>query len=335
MLERVRARDRMTTVGNSTSVGSWLRVVPLSLCLVALGGLVAGRAAAQGTKGSPRLEIVINGIRLTESSVMAVPDTLVVTVNPLDGLGNPYPLVGYDLLVSDPDVLLKTGSTIEARRAVTRLVPKERGKTTLEVRASGMRQWVLVEVASQSLTVSQAAAPPAQPAGASQEISTPVVGVRASYAHYTYTFHQQQTFTGQGGFIGEVYFGKDFGYGVVFVGGVGAGLVKVDSLTTRVTAQVLETYFRLDYSVFTVKQFSTVASGGGGAYRVRTGGDGAGIWNTSLYWMLGFGADLTVSKKLTLEGRMTVQELEELNSGHNNGHVGNLLVFGAGLRCQL
>jgi hypothetical protein len=102
-----------------------------------------------------------------------------------------------------------------------------------------------------------------------------------------------------------------------------------------VTAQVLETYFRLDYSVFTLKQFDVVASAGGGAYRVRTGGDGSGIWNTSLYWMLGFGADLKVSPRLTLEGRMTVQELEELNSGHNNGHVGNLEVFGAGVRFQL
>lgn len=302
---------------------------------VALVCLAAGRAAAQATKGSPRLEIVINGIRLTESSVMAVPDTLVVTVNPLDALGNPYPLVGYDLQVSDPDVLLKAGSTIEARRAVTRLVPKQRGKTTLEVRASGMRQWILVEVASQSLTVSQAAGPPAQPGGTSQEISTPVVGVRASYAHYTYTFHQQQTFTGQGGFVGEVYFGRDFGYGVVLVGGFGAGVVKADSFTTSVTAGVLETYLRVDYSVITAGKFSAVASGGGGAYRVRTGGNSAGIWNTSIYWMLGFGADVAVSPRTTLEGRMTVQELEELNSGHNNGHVGNLLVFGAGLRYQL
>jgi hypothetical protein len=330
----------MTTVDDSTSVALWLRRAPMTLCLIALG-LVAGRAAAQGTKGvsfqgqrGPRLAIEINGIKLTEWSVMAVPDTVIVTVSPQDSLGNPYPLVGYELQVFDPEVLFKVGSMVEARRAETRLVAKKRGKTTIQVRASGMRQWILVEVGANTLTLSPTANPPAQP-GSQQEISSPIVGVRASYAHYEYTFHQQQTFVGQGGFIGEVYFGKDFGYGVVFVGGVGAGLVKVDSLTTRVTAQVLETYFRFDYSVFTVKQFSAVASGGGGAYRVRTGGDGSGIWNTSLYWMLGFGADVAVSRKLTLEGRMTVQELEELNSGHMNGHVGNLLVFGAGLRYQL
>ena len=331
----------MTTVDDSTSVVLWLRVVPLSWCLVAAGSVVAGRAAAQGTKGvtlqgqrGPHLEIAINGIRLTEWSTMAVPDTMVVTVSPLDSLGNPYPLVGYELQVFDPDVLFKVGSMVEARRAESRLVPRKRGKTTIQVRASGMRQWILVEVREKTLTLSPTATPQAQP-GSQQEISTPVFGVRASYAHYQYTFHQQQTFVGQGGFVGEVYFGKDFGYGVVLAGGVGAGLVEVDSFTTRVTAQVLETYFRLDYSVFTLKQFSLVASGGGGAYRVRTGGDGSGIWNTSLYWMLGFGADVELSKKLTLEGRMTVQELEELNSGHNNGHVGNLLVFGAGLRFQL
>lgn len=331
----------MTTVSDSGVVAMWLRVVPLSLCLVAAGGLVAGRAAAQGTKGvsfqgprGPHLEITINGIRLNEWSVMAVPDTMVVTVSPLDSLGNPYPLVGYDVQVFDPDVLFKVGSMVEARRAETRLVPKKRGKTTIQVRASGMRQWILVEVRENTLTLSPTATPQAQP-GTQQEISKSIVGVRASYAHYQYTFHQQQTFVGQGGFIGEVYFGKDFGYGVVFVGGFGAGLVKVDSFTTRVTAQVAEAYFRLDYSVFTLKQFDVVASAGGGAYRVRTGGDGSGIWNTSLYWMLGFGADMRVSPRLTLEGRMTVQELEELNSGHNNGHVGNLEVFGAGLRFQL
>jgi hypothetical protein len=187
-------------------------------------------------------------------------------------------------------------------------------------------------VTSKSLTVSPTVGPPVQPG--TQAISTPTVGGRLSYAHYEYTFHQQQTFVGQGGFVGEVYFGRDFGYGVVLVGGAGAGLVKADSFTTSVTASVFEAYFRMDYSVLTVKQFSAVVSGGGGAYRVRTGSNG-GIWNTSVYWMLGFGADVSLSPKMTLEGRMAVQELEELNSGHMNGHVGNLLVFGAGLRFQL
>jgi hypothetical protein len=331
----------MTTVGDSSSTSSSPpRRVPVFVCLIALGCLVAGRAAAQGTKGvslqgtqhGPHLVIEINGTRLTEWTVMAVPDTMIVTVSPLDSVGNPYPLVGYEVTVFDPDVLLKVGSTIEARRGETRLVPRKHGKTTIQVRASGMRQWILVEVTSKSLTVSPTAQPPAQ--AGTEAISTPVVGGRLSYAHYEYTFHQQTTFVGQGGFVGEVYFGRDFGYGVVLVGGVGAGLVKADSFTTSVTAGVLETYLRLDYSVLTVKKFSAIASGGGGAYRVRTGSTG-GIWNTSIYWMLGFGADVVVSPKMTLEGRMSVQELEELNSGHMNGHVGNLLVFGAGLRFQL
>ena len=312
----------------------------VSCLLVVLGCLGIGRAAAQGTKGmslqgtqhGPRLEIAINGTRLTEWTAMPLSDTVLVTVTPLDSLGNPYPLVGYEAQVFDPGVLLPVGSMIEARRAVTRLVPRKRGKTTIQVRASGMRQWILVEVGASTLTVSPKAAPPAQPV--SQEISTPTVGVRLSYAHFEYTFHQQQTFVGQGGVVGEVYFGRDFGYGVVLVGGVGAGLVKADSFTTRVTAGVFETYFRLDYSVLTVGKLSAVASGGGGAYRVRTG-DKGGIWNTSIYWMLGFGADVKVSPKTSLEARMTVQELEELNSGHLNGHVGNLLVFGAGVRFQL
>jgi len=314
--------------------------VLVSGCCIVLGCLVASRLAGQGTKGmalqgvqhGPRLEILINGTRLTEWTVMPLSDTVVVTVSPQDSLGNPYPLVGYEAQVFDSTVLMPAGSMIEARRAVTRLVPRKRGQTTIQVRASGMRQWILVEVGPTMLTVSPKAAPP--PQARSQEISTPTVGARLSYAHYEYTFHQQTTFVGQGGFVGEVFFGRDFGYGVVLVGGVGAGLVKADSFTASVTASVLETYFRLDYSVLTVGKFSAVASGGGGAYRVRTG-DKGGIWNTSIYWMLGFGADVKVSPKMTLEGRMTVQELEELNSGHMNGHVGNLLVFGGGVRFQL
>jgi hypothetical protein len=314
--------------------------VAVSRSLVVLGYLVAGRLAGQGTKGmalqgsphGPRLEIDINGSRLTEWTVMPLSDTVIVTVSPFDSLGNPYPLVGYEAQVFDAAVLQPVGSMIEARRAVTRLVPRKRGRTTIQVRASGMRQWILVEVGERTLTLSPKAAPPAQ--AASQEISTPTVGARFSYAHYEHTFHQQTTFVGPGGFVGEVYFGRDFGYGMVLVGGVGAGLVQADSFTTRVTASVLEMYVRFDYSVLTVGKFSAVASGGGGAYRVRTG-DTGGIWNTSIYWMLGFGTDVKVSPRITLEGRMTVQELEELNSGHQNGHVGNLLVFGGGVRLEL
>jgi hypothetical protein len=50
--------------------------------------------------------------------------------------------------------------------------------------------------------------------------------------------------------------------------------------------------------------------------------------------MLGAGADVALSPKMTGELRVTTNLQEELNSTHQNGHVGNLLVLGAGLRMQ-
>lgn len=331
----------MVTVTNDPETFPALPFGCAAMLLLAFG-LAGSRVWAQGTTGAslqagqhgPRLAIDINGTKITESTVMSLPDTILLTVNPLDSLGNPYPLVGYEVQAWDPGVIQPVGSTVEARRAVTRLVPRKRGQTTIQVRASGMRQWILVEVGATTLTVSPKAGAPAQSGGAAADIATRTAGARLSYAHYEYTFHDQTTFTGQGGFIAEGFIGCDCGYGVVVVGGVGIGVVKADSLTTSVNAGVLEAYFRLDYAFLSIKPIKPIVSAGAGAYRVRTGGNGSGIWNTSLYWMLGFGADVVLSPKVTGELRMTTQQLEELNSGHLNGHVGNLLVIGAGLRFQ-
>jgi opacity protein-like surface antigen len=111
-------------------------------------------------------------------------------------------------------------------------------------------------------------------------------------------------------------------------------LLQADSLTVPVTAHLWQVYFRLDYDFLEGKQVSPVVSAGGGAYRIRTGGDGSGIWNTSLYWMLGAGLDVSLSPKMTIEVRATTQLLEEINSGRLNGHVGNLFVVGAGFRFE-
>jgi hypothetical protein len=50
--------------------------------------------------------------------------------------------------------------------------------------------------------------------------------------------------------------------------------------------------------------------------------------------MVGGGADFTVGPKMNAEIRITTQQLEEVTSKLANGHVGNLLVIGAGLRFQ-
>jgi hypothetical protein len=277
--------------------------------------------------------IEVNGQPLVNYLSMAVPDTVVVTVNPRDSLGNPLAVTGFEVQVWDQSVLLPAGSSVEATRAVARFVPRKRGQTTIQIRSSGVRQWIRVEVGRTTLAVVPLRnAPAPAPRGTRNVYSRPTAGGRVSFAAYEHTFNQQTTFDAGNGFVVEGYVGRDFGYGLVLVGGAGIGFLQADSLNVSVTAHLLEAYFRLDYVFLEGKQVSPVVSAGGGAYRLRTGGDGSGIWNTSLYWMLGTGMDVAVSPKMSVELRITTQQLEEVNSGHLNGHVGNLLVIGAGLR---
>ena len=298
-----------------------------SRILCALICLGAARGAAQS--GGWRLAIEFNGQPLAGGSVVALPDTLTLTVTPTDAVGRPIPLVGYAALPKDQGVLLPVGTTIEGKRAVTRFVPRKRGRTTLEIKASGQRQWVQVEVAERALGVAPIDAPPEE---AGEPFASPVAGVRFSYARYEYTFNQQSAIKGDAGFIGEVYGGLDYWYGVTMVGGFAFGILGADSSGSPVNAQVMQLFFRLDYEFLSGKMVRPVVSVGGGAYRIRTGGDGAGIWNTSLSWALGAGADVTLGPKLTGELRITTNLQEEINSAHQNGHVGNLLVIGGGVR---
>jgi len=295
--------------------------------LCALICIGATRGVAQS--GGWRLAIEFNGRPLAGGSVVALPETLIIAVTPQDALGRPIPLVGYQAQAEDQDVLVPVGTTIEGQRAVTRFVPRKRGQTTIQVKASGLKQWIQVDVAERALGVTPVEAPPET---SGEPWATPVVGGRFSYATYEYTFNQQTTFKGDAGFIGEVYAGLDYWYGVTMVGGFAFGILGADSSNTPVNAQVMQLFFRMDYAFLSGKHVRPVVSLGGGAYRIRTGGDGAGIWNTSLSWMLGAGMDVTISPKLTGELRITTNLQEEINSRHQNGHVGNMLVFGGGVR---
>jgi hypothetical protein len=319
------------------AIGARNLVIRAGLLALALGCL-AGSGAAQGVSGvgltrakGQQLVIEVNGQTLVNYLSMALPDTVVVTVNPRDSLGNPLAVTGFEVQVWDQSVLLPAGSSVEATRAVARFVPRKRGQTTIQIRSSGVRQWIRVEVGPTILAVVPLRNAPAPAQPGARRVSTPTAGGRVSFAAYEHTFNQQTTFDAKNGFVAEAYLGRDFFYGTVLVGGVGFGLLQADSLNVSVTAHLLEAYFRVDY-VFLEGKVSPVVSAGGGAYRLRTGGEGSGIWNTSLYWMLGMGVDVTLSPKMSIEFRATTQQLEEVNSGSLNGHVGNLLVIGAGLR---
>ena len=300
---------------------------PTVLC--ALACLAVARGGAQS--GGWRLAIEFNGQPLAGGSVVALPDTVNLAVTLTDASGRPIPLVNFQAQPEDPRVLVPVGTTLEGNRAVTRFVPRQRGQTTLQVKASGIKQWIRVDVAERALGVQPLVAPPEKSVGGNS-FARAVAGARFSYARYEYTFNQQTAFQGDAGFIGEVYAGLDYWYGVTMVGGFGFGVLGADSAGSPVNAQVMQLFFRVDYAFLSGKVVRPVVSFGGGAYRIRTGGDGSGLWNTSLSWMLGAGADVKLSPKLTGELRISTNLQEEINSAHQNGHVGNLLVAGAGLR---
>jgi len=80
----------------------------ISLAIAVLVGMVGSSASAQGTKGvslqpgehGPRLAIEVNGKKLTEWTVMSLPDTILVTTSPQDSLGNSIPLTGFEIPIS-------------------------------------------------------------------------------------------------------------------------------------------------------------------------------------------------------------------------------------------
>jgi hypothetical protein len=281
-----------------------------------------------------KLVLEHNGQPITDWLVIqGVPDSLTLSIVPQDSLGNGVPVTGFEIQVWDERVFGVLGAEVQASQVVVRLQPRRRGQTTFQIRMSGTRQWVLVELTETVLSISPGQPTPPGVAYA-PAMATWTAGGRLSVALYSYTFLNQTAIDGKTGFIGEGYIGRDFGSGLSLVFGVGFGVLKADSLTVSVTANLLEAYLRADYAFLRESKVRPVVSLGGGGYRIRTGGTNPGIWNTSLYWMVGGGADFTLGPKMIGEVRITTQQLEEVTSKFANGHVGNLLVIGAGLRFQ-
>src|SRR5262245_489237 len=315
-----------------------------TIAAVLVGCVVAPAAGAQGTRGlslqpghhGNKLQIDVNGKNLTEWTVTSIPDTVVITVSPQDSLGNAIPLIGYEIQVFDEHIMALAGSSIGANSAVSKLVPGHRGQTTIQIRASGVRQWVLVELGPSTMGIGPRAEPMAQ-GGPSNNVMT--AGGRLSYALYNYDFHNQTAIGGKGGVVLEGYLGREYDFGLTLVLGAGLGFLSADSLGTSVTARELELYLRGDYAFTRENKIRPVISATGGIYRIRTGGGAAGIWNTSIFMAFGGGVDYTLSPKAVGEFRISSQQLFEENSQFHlsngasaNGYVGNLLVIGAGVR---
>jgi hypothetical protein len=337
----------MTTV-YAAPEGSPARLIARLALVVAVGiALLTPSTRAQGTKGvslqpgqhGPRLAIEVNGKTLAEWTVTSIPDTVEITVTPQDSLGNAIPLVGYEIQVWDPHVMELVGSTIGASSAVSKLVPHNRGQTTIQIRGSGVRTWVLVELGPSTLGIGPRGAPLAQ-GGQSNNIL--VAGGRLSYAGYNYSFAPfKSTFSGTGGVVAEAYIGRTYNYGLTLVLGAGFGVLKADSLGASTTAKELELYLRGDYAFMAESRVRPVVSLGTGLYRIRTGSNSP-LWNSAIFWVASGGVDYTLTPRAVGELRLSTQQLYETfsqlkwNGGQSaNGYVGNLLVIGAGVRFTL
>jgi len=336
----------MTTVTAVPERSPAARVAWRMIAAVLVGCLVAPAARAQGTKGvslqpgqhGPKLAIDVNGKTLSEWTVTSIPDTVVITVTPEDSLGNAIPLVGYEIQVWDPHVMELVGSTIAANNAVSKLVPHNRGQTTIQIRGSGVRSWVLVELGPSTMGIGPRGAPLAQGAPSNNIL---VAGGRLSYAGYSYAFAPfKSTFSGSGGVVAEAYIGRTYNYGLTLVLGAGFGVLKADSLGNSTTAKELELYLRGDYGFMPESRVRPVVSLGTGLYRIRTGSNSP-LWNSALFWVASGGVDYTLTPRAVGEFHLSTQQLYETfsqlkwNGQSANGYVGNLLVIGAGVRFQL
>jgi hypothetical protein len=308
-----------------------------SIVVVLALGLTAAAAHGQGTHGvalqrqhGNNLYIEINGQKLGTFLSMGVPAELVITVSPQDSLGNSIPLTGFEAQVWDSNVVAIAGTTVMATRAEIRVTPRHPGQTTIQVRGSGLRSWVVMELGKEQIRFTPGG--PAGERGPSNNVL--IAGGRLSYTGYSYSFNNQTTFNGKGGVVGEAFIGRDYNFGLVLVMGLGLGVLKADSLAGSVTPMEWEAFLRGDWVFMRESKWRPVVSLGTGGYRIRTGHNG-GIWNTSIFWTAGGGVDYTLGPRTVGEIRVSTQQLYEASSQLKNGYVGNLLLFSLGARFAL
>jgi hypothetical protein len=303
--------------------------------LVWATGVVPALAAQQAPAAQERAARLVfeqNGAPIGGGVELKPSDSLVLTVRAVDSLGNSVPLSGFEIWVWDPGVIGVVAQEVGASAAVVHFQSRRRGVTTIQFRASGVRDWVRVQLTETVLTFS-----PGQNAPPGVEPGRPAwtVGGRLSGGLYRFSFNNTTIFKGNFGFVAEGYGGLEFPSGLELVGGLGLGLLSADSLGTTVHPNLIEGYVRADYVLSRQQKLRPVVSGGVGLYRVRTGPDGSGIWNTSFEFLVGGGVDITVGPTTVAELRLSTQQMFEMNSSHVNGYVGSLWLIGGGLRVRL
>ncbi len=308
------------------------------MVLTLLGCLFGGRVVAQEPATPPvraaKLVLSHNGQPITDWLVIqGVPDSLTLEIVPQDSLGNAVPITGFEIEVWDPLVFGVLGTEVQASQVVVRLQPRRRGQTTIQIRMSGTRQWVLVELTRTVLSISPAqAAQPGAGYGAGWRAWT--AGARVNLMTYSFDFLGDTTFAGNLGFLAEVYGGLEWSSGFALVGQFGLGGLKADSVGTSVAVSLVELSIRAQYAFMPLNKVRPVVEFGGGLYRARSGTANQGIWNASFFFLGGAGVDVTYSPRVIGEFRIGNRQQFEWTSPHANGHVASLFYFGAGVRAR-
>ena len=311
---------------------SWSRCVVLVGAALVGSRLGAQQQPAAQEERAARLVLEHNGVPITDWLILKPADSLTLTVKAQDSLGNPVPISGFEIWVWDPNVLGVLGQDVGQSEATVRFQSRNRGQTTIQIRASGVRQWILVHLTETALAISpgQEAAP-----GVAPNRLGWTAGGRFSGGLYRYSFNNNTLFKGQFGVVAEVYGGVEFPSGLELVGGFGLGIMGADSLGTLVKPKMAELYVRADYALAKAQKVKPVISLGTGLYRIRTGSTiGSGIWNASFQFMAGGGVDITVGPTTVAELRLSTQQFFEMTSSHTNGYVGSLWLLGAGIRAR-
>ncbi len=169
----------------------------------------------------------------------------------------------------------------EDASVVVRLRALRSGATTLQVRASGLRAWLRVDVLTRAGVTEVAAL---EAAGDTAPVDLPIVrcgnwfaGGRLNLTKYDYRFGNQSLIAGRWGVFAEGYAGRALPSGIRLMAGVSGGTLEADSAGASILVALVEVYARMEYSFRPEAPVHPVASCGAGLYRARTGGGtGAG-----------------------------------------------------------
>ncbi len=230
-----------------------------------------------------------------------------------DSYGNETPLADFVAAATGPEIHLNA-ATVSGSEGLVTLEARRRGSADLEVRAAGLVTRVPVQVALP--VVAQAW----------------VFGARGSWTGFTYAFAPLPNIHGRPGVRGEFFAGRALTpqLRAELVGGLGA--LNADTGAVQRSVSLTQAYLRAEYTLVTDAQVMPVVSLGGGIFRMLSDDPRHFVYHNSLFWLIGAGADITISPRVVGEVRFETQQLNEMTSSIVNGHVGALTIVEAGIR---